>query len=383
MSFPFTVTEHILDGQHIRQNPAATAHQHQPLKLVINHYQPKEYDPQDGDVTIIAAHGNGMFKELYEPLFEDLLKHCRVRIRGIWIADVASQGASAVLNEENLGNSPDYSDHSRDLLHMVNVFRNEMPEPIVGLGHSMGSISIILLSILHPSLFASLVLIETFASNRDIPDGAAMRRIIAVKRDLWPSRVEAETALRKAEAFQTLDGRVMERMLAQSFRNTPTLLHPVVNGSVTLRTPREQEVFMAYQSDIPQRLEAVRAAKLLPMLRPSVLLVQGSKSTVTTIADRQMRLSTIGTGFEGSGGSEAGMVEEVVIHGSHFLGLEAVEQTAKEIGRFLDIRISSWRNNRTVFMREWSAKSGRAKQSMESEWLKKVKAQGRSSSTKL
>lgn len=30
-------------------------------------------------------------------------------------------------------------DHSRDLLHMINHFREEMPQPIVGVGHSMGA----------------------------------------------------------------------------------------------------------------------------------------------------------------------------------------------------------------------------------------------------
>jgi hypothetical protein len=29
-------------------------------------------------------------------------------------------------------------DHSRDLLHMVNHFRDEIPRPIVGVAHSMG-----------------------------------------------------------------------------------------------------------------------------------------------------------------------------------------------------------------------------------------------------
>lgn len=29
-------------------------------------------------------------------------------------------------------------DHSRDLLHMVNHFRDEIQQPIVGVGHSIG-----------------------------------------------------------------------------------------------------------------------------------------------------------------------------------------------------------------------------------------------------
>ena len=35
-----------------------------------------------------------------------------------------------------------YFDHSRDLLHMVNTFRHEMPEPIIGIGHSMGALQL-------------------------------------------------------------------------------------------------------------------------------------------------------------------------------------------------------------------------------------------------
>jgi alpha-beta hydrolase superfamily lysophospholipase len=29
-------------------------------------------------------------------------------------------------------------DHSRDLLHLINLKRDEMPRPLVGIGHSMG-----------------------------------------------------------------------------------------------------------------------------------------------------------------------------------------------------------------------------------------------------
>lgn len=79
-------------------------------------------------------------------------------IRSIWIADVASQGMSYVLNEDNLGNdrktglaSSNHShmltllfhkaswlDHARDLLYMINHFRDQMSRPLIGIGHSMG-----------------------------------------------------------------------------------------------------------------------------------------------------------------------------------------------------------------------------------------------------
>ena len=46
-------------------------------------------------------------QELYEPLWDELygrLKANGVHIQSIWIADVAHEGASGVLNEQKLGN---------------------------------------------------------------------------------------------------------------------------------------------------------------------------------------------------------------------------------------------------------------------------------------
>jgi alpha-beta hydrolase superfamily lysophospholipase len=80
-------------------------------------------------------------KELYEPFWDELLNRSKLdgyNIRGIWIADVANQGQSAILNEEKMGDDPSWFDHSRDLLHLINIFRAEMPRPLVGVGHSMG-----------------------------------------------------------------------------------------------------------------------------------------------------------------------------------------------------------------------------------------------------
>lgn len=74
----------------------------------------------------------------------------------MWIADAANLGASGIQNEELLGDDREciltsvlsinglthpasWFDHSRDLMCMINQFRGEMPQPIVGIGHSMGA----------------------------------------------------------------------------------------------------------------------------------------------------------------------------------------------------------------------------------------------------
>ena len=165
VSHVFRIVEHTLPCSHIREYPNATAHsQEDVLHLAIKQYIPLDNPhPQPGDVTIIGAHANGFPKELYEPLWADLhaqLKLVNIRIRSIWIADVAYQGASSVLNERDLGNDPHWFDHSRDLFLMVNHFRTSMPRPIVGVGHSMGGAQLANLSLIHPRLFTSLSLIH-------------------------------------------------------------------------------------------------------------------------------------------------------------------------------------------------------------------------------
>ncbi len=105
----FRIDGHHIDASHIRGFPRSTStNQEDVLQIAIKQYTPlNNSNPKPGDVTIIAAHANGFPKELYEPLWDELLKRCQnygFGIRSIWIADVAHQGWSSVLNEDKLGN---------------------------------------------------------------------------------------------------------------------------------------------------------------------------------------------------------------------------------------------------------------------------------------
>jgi hypothetical protein len=105
----FRIEEHKIDASHIRGFPRSTAtNQNEVLHMALKQYTPlNNTSPNPGDITIIAAHANGFPKELYEPLWDELLKRCEqygFGIRGIWIADVVHQGWSSVLNEDKLGN---------------------------------------------------------------------------------------------------------------------------------------------------------------------------------------------------------------------------------------------------------------------------------------
>lgn len=64
MSSSFVVKEHVVEAQHIREYPHATAYsQEDVLYLAVKQYVPKNnQSPAPGDVTIIAAHANGFVK---------------------------------------------------------------------------------------------------------------------------------------------------------------------------------------------------------------------------------------------------------------------------------------------------------------------------------
>ena len=64
MASEFIVKEHVVEAQHIREFPRATANsQEEVLYLAVKQYTPKNNpDPQPGDVTILGAHANGFAK---------------------------------------------------------------------------------------------------------------------------------------------------------------------------------------------------------------------------------------------------------------------------------------------------------------------------------
>ena len=126
----FKVVEHTFPGQHIREYPGGTKRsQEDVLQIAVKQYVPLETVDAipEGAITILGVPGNGIPKvrpdvhvhgpaartksesqEAYEPLWDDLYAELRsrgVRVRGIWVADRSSQGASGVLNEEVQGDN--------------------------------------------------------------------------------------------------------------------------------------------------------------------------------------------------------------------------------------------------------------------------------------
>ncbi|KAI1337002.1 prolyl aminopeptidase-like protein [Xylariaceae sp. FL0016] len=415
-SFPFHIKEHAIPGQHIREWPRALAHsQEDALQIHIKQYIPHDNpSPQPGDVTFIGAHANGFPKELYEALWTELHSVARshgFRIRSIWIADVSNQGRSGVLNEELLGHDTCWHDHARDLLHMVNIFRDDMPRPLVGVGHSFGGNVLTHLSLLHPRLFSTLVLLDPVIvkfSLARVGPGNSPTRGSTFRRETWPNRSEAAAAFRRSPFYSAWDPRVLDAWVTHALRDTPTPLFPDTSaGDVTLSTTKHQEVFTFFRPlwphvrpdgsvdkdaqagapdfDVDQaalvdpinpfpfyRGEGPSVLRHLPEVRPSVLWVFGGTSDLSTPELRQIKMSTTGIGQGGSGGAAAGRVAEIVMEGmGHLFPMEVPAQVAKHLGSWVGTEMVRWRQQEAEYV-AWTRKPMHEKNTLSQEFVDKV-----------
>lgn len=393
----FRVTEHIVPCAHIRHYPFATIDgtDHE-LHLSVKQYTPlNNLDPQPGDVTFLGAHANGFPKELYEPLWDSLLEHSKkagFRIRNIFISDVAHQGHSSVLNEQILGNDPSWWDAPRDLFNLVNHFRKDFVRPIVGIGHSMGGNNLINLSLMHPRLFITLLLIDPVVSRKASPRGNwSPAQLSSIRRDRWPSRKAAEESFKKSKFYQAWDPRVLALWVKYGLRDLPTKVYDDTaearpyepqEKEVTLTTTKHQEVFtflrptpktsMLVDLGLPERLthpdfdpalkdqlfyraEGIRTFENLPYLAPSAFYVFGEHSDLSTPSAMNDNLDNTGTALGGSGGVAAGRVQHVLLKGTgHLIPMEKVDETARVCTEWLDGEMKRWKDDEEMKMAVWA-----------------------------
>lgn len=290
--------------------------------------------------------------------------------------------------------SASWTDHSRDLLHLVNTFRDRMPRPIIGVGHSMGACQIVNLALMHPSLFSTLVLIEPgIMRYHTLERNWLTAKASADRRDIWPSKDAAVNGLRAKGLYKRWDPRVFERFQQYGLRELPTFLYTESTGNeVTLTTPRYQEVFAylrlstattGHQPDRQAALDFdISADQLLPFycpapvmtfhqlphLRPSVLYIIGNdvhRAAADMAKDREKHT---GTGVGGSGGIAYGRVKSITLDGSHLLPLENVRKTAEEASCWISKEMQRWKRLTHERERKWTPLTSRERQTFSTEF---------------
>ncbi|KAL8898872.1 MAG: hypothetical protein Q9192_001852 [Flavoplaca navasiana] len=366
----FKIESHTLPGQYIREYPAATANsQEETLHLHVKQYTPADRPKcPEGALTIVAAHANGFPKELYEPFWEALCRSSERRglhVRSIWMADVANQGMSSVLNEDKLGNDREPPEEPRG-------------DPVIELPSA------------RPRSTANL----------------EVTQMSTFRRDYWPSRKRAAASFRKSKYYQSWDRRVLDRWLEMGLRNTPTALYPETRGNsgpqpVTLLTPKHQEVFtfarpsfdaadeqgrtVVDRSAHPDmdldagethpfyRAEPSSTFRKLPYLRPPVLYMCAGQSDLSAPVLREQRLSTTGVGVGGSGGAAEGRVKEVLFEDAgHLIPMEIVEESADAAAEWLAPEMERWTQQEKEFQVKWNQKTRSEKQMISDEWKRRI-----------
>lgn len=279
-----------------------------------------------------------------EPLFDDLLQHFPA-IRNIWAMDPATYGESFQINRDVIGDEPNWLDVPRDLLHMINHFQELMPPPLIAIGSSLGAALLTILSTWHPRLFSGLILAEPAygprkgyywpSSNKLYP-----ARLVAKRRESWPSREDARKAFAKSPLYRSYDPRVIDKVLEHELVDVKD---GVVGQRVALRTPKSiitsiwvraiprppglpanpgDDIPIDHQSPVPGfgRPEAPYTWGSLPFVYPPVLLIWGEESELfgNKIAhNRNLILDPLGTGHGGGGGISKGQVDQACIPGVH------------------------------------------------------------------
>ncbi|KAH8430139.1 uncharacterized protein LDX57_007809 [Aspergillus melleus] len=338
ISDTFKVLQHTVPSQHIREYPQATA-----------------VNQED---------------EAYEPFWVDIYQAANksgLAIRGIWMADVAHQGVSGLVNEERLGNDPSAFDHSRDLLLLINRFRDSLPQPIFGLGHSMGATQLIHLSLMHPRILQGSFLIEPIVFPYSGADqGRYPAALVSLRRrDTFPTKDMAVAHFQRSRLFQSWDPRAFDKWIEYGLRDAP----PGSEPRVVLTTPKSQELstfvrpILAPKSTIDRRmlcpdlaLEALDDERILfyrpepvitfhnlPHLRPPTMYAFCEGSQLVTREMRTVITEKTGTGVGGSGGVVTGRVNMTVINDAgHFAPMEHPQRLADHVVEWLQGEDRRW-----------------------------------------
>ncbi|KAF3227243.1 hypothetical protein TWF192_007345 [Orbilia oligospora] len=348
------VEKHIVPAFPIREPIRGVWNGGDKLQIIANCYRPvNNPNPQPGDLTVLAAHGNAFHKELYEPFFECLVEEYEkkgAKLRRIWIADFHNQGDSGVLNERKLGGEVSWYDHSRDLLSLIMRRPNEFSRPIAGIGHSMGGTHIFHLSLMHPTLFSCVIGIDPIISPLPaFPAPGNPAILSATRRDVWPSHKDAVEFFKSRPFYQNWNSKVFDLHMKYGLRKVPTALYPnttqVGQNAVTLKTTKHQEVFTFWKTNVQDRIEPKEVFSKLKDMKVPVCYIQGQNSTINWGNKNELMMADTPRPCE----------LHFVPDTGHLVPQEKPRETAIIAADYLDHRVKIWNEEIETQEKSWPA----------------------------
>ncbi|KAJ5716879.1 alpha/beta-hydrolase [Penicillium malachiteum] len=292
------------------------------------------------------------------------------------MADPVNQGKGESINAGKLGDDPSWMDHTSDLLNMINQFRDQMPRPLIGIGHSAGGPQIANLAFMHPRLLSSVIFLDPAILKTppiQFREHPIFHEYILNRPASWPSRAQAEASIPKWPTYTGWDKRCLQRFLEYGLVDLPVhgslsedgkvdvpvafatsvaqeihfpgrrpMGQQQADGTMKLDRDAAPDVDPLDAGDLLYRHEMRATWNLLPELRPSAKFILGGKSYLPLHEVRE-GIQRCGTGRSGSGGIQSGRVCEVMLKkGSHSFPVELVDQTAKECATWIKSEVERW-----------------------------------------
>ena len=274
----------------------------------------------------------------------------------------------------------------------MNVFRSEMIQPIVGVGHSMGANLLTMLSLGHPMLFSSLVLMEPVMSMGTIMGmGSVLALQTLRRRTEWPSRKAAENTSQKA--FRSWDPRVLERWNRYALYPYPRSGSEEAEKpqSTRLLTGRFQELtgivrpefIYSGSVEFTETMNWVREItvlnKIIDFIPCSTFYICAAKGVSASAKMRKDWLLRTGMGSHGSPHMGRKLrkrrVEDIVLPDlGHFAPLEAPVVCAEAAAKWIDEDIKSWEDEEESLKRTWGNLSAEEKEEKANAWMSELKA---------
>ena len=230
----------------------------------------------------------------------------------------------------------------------------KIPQPIIGLGHSMGGGCIAYAAMLHPSVFTALVCLDPVL-HKSFGKGPQHNPIAiasAKRLDIWKSQEDAEKYFRSRKFYKTWDERAIQAMLKYGLRPLPTFIYPDIKEGVTLSTTKHQEVF-TYMKPCDKNDEVVGTDDGtivgLRNFEPEIVY-QGLKDLKIPVQYIFGSESNINTpdGLEAKINGTPNRIWENVEGWGHLFPFEHMKETADKVVPFLDAQMKDYRKKRQI-----------------------------------
>jgi len=230
----------------------------------------ERYSDHPDALTLIFLHSTSFHKETFSVTIQhilDLAQSAGPIIREAWALDCPNHGEAAQLNEAALmiRNDTTCEMYARSAHRFLSAgldygarvdFRSRK---LVGIGHSLGGVSMAQLQEIEPVVpFSTVILVEPLLCSLGLEPLRGLRSFLIKgayqRRDVWPSRERAMEVMKLRQRSASWHPRVLELYVKYALRPHPGSYHPEspYNG-VSLACTRDTEAGMYRDVDGPTK----------------------------------------------------------------------------------------------------------------------------------